>query len=535
MEMAPQPILAGKRASASDAKRAYFEGDFDRCLEICADIRVGSIATASEIALLRARAFLRTGRPHEAQTAIADSLETHTTIDAALTAQMLVGHARIRQDDADTGIAILLDAASRADEAHFAIRSEIALCTALGYWAKRELDVAESYLAAVDPRSDIIHARALELQAWCHMARHDSQRAAHAFQATLMRLDDCLASDRAITATAISTLSILGAELYDEEIARFAEVRAGRIDWSSGLSTQRYLTLAHLALFREFAGDTLAAYQFAAQAREAAPTAAFEALGWALSSMIARNAGEPFTAIVYASRARTIVAGLNPRELIGEERFALLGAAETCAHFDLTTASELFARYWGLAPVDAMLALSGDPRLAGEETFISGVIAAAKGERERARTCYGKAFEIFRGLGYARRAIIAGHALLGLTCDGDTDVEGIRAYMQTHLATTSNFITAALRRSGDPTELLERHPIVATLPRSQREIVALLCAGKTNKEIATARNVSEQTIKNVLSKHVFRAFGVASRSALISACLREVTAAHGASSGTPVR
>src|SRR5450755_4789985 len=156
MEMAPKPILAGKRASVSDAKLAYFEGDFERCLEICSGMRVGSVATASEVALLSARAYLRTGRPHEAQRAIVETLETHTTLDASLTAQMLVASARIRQGDADTGIAILIDAETRSDGAHFAVRSEIAFSTALGYWAKRDLDTAEAYLAKVDERSDII-------------------------------------------------------------------------------------------------------------------------------------------------------------------------------------------------------------------------------------------------------------------------------------------------------------------------------------------------------------------------------------------
>jgi DNA-binding CsgD family transcriptional regulator/tetratricopeptide (TPR) repeat protein len=514
MEMAPRPVPIRRRASVSDAKLAYFEGDFDHCLEICADIRVVSIATASEVALLRARAFLRTGRPRDAQDAIADSLQTHTTLDATLTAQMLVAQARIRQDDPDTGIAILLDAATRADDAHFAVRSEIALCTALGYWAKRDIDTAETHLRDVDPRSDIIHARALELQAWCHMARRDSYSAALAFQATLRRLDDCLASDRAITATAISTLSILSAELFDREIARFAEARAAAIDWPSGLRTQRYLTLAYLAMFYEFAGDTIAAYQFAAKACESAPTPALEAACSALSSTIAQNAGELFTAVVHARRAQTLAAGLDTRELVGEERFALLGVAECCAHFDLPAAEELFARYWGLAPIDAMLALSGDPRLVGEETFISGVIAAAKGERDRAYTCYAKAFEIFRGIDYVRRAVIAGFAMLRIADDVD-----VRCYVTAQLSGTSNYISAALLAQ-TRAPLLERHPIVAALSPGQREIVSLICSGKTNREIAAIRNVSEQTIKNVLSKRVFPAFNVSSRSALVSACLR---------------
>jgi DNA-binding NarL/FixJ family response regulator len=73
--------------------------------------------------------------------------------------------------------------------------------------------------------------------------------------------------------------------------------------------------------------------------------------------------------------------------------------------------------------------------------------------------------------------------------------------------------------------MLDRHPLVATLPRTQREVVVLICMGKTNREIAQLRNVGEQTIKNMLTKNIFPAFGVSSRSALVGTCLRELRAA----------
>jgi DNA-binding CsgD family transcriptional regulator len=454
------------------------------------------------------------GRPREAQNAIAETLETHTTLDAALTAQMLVASARIRQGDPDTGIAILAEAAARSAGAHFAVRSEIAFCTALGHWAKREIDVAETFLAQVDARTDIIHALALDLQGWCHTARRDYRRAAESFRATLVRLDRCKARDRALAARAISTLAIYAAELFDRDLARFVAARAQSLDWSSGFAVHRYITLAHQALFCEFAGDTLAAYEFAAQAREAAPTVPFEVLGWGLSSAIARNAGETYCAIAFAKRAQQLVETLDAGELTGEERFSLLAVAENCAPFDPDRAAELFARYWGLAPVDAMLALSGDPRLTADETFIAGVIAQAGGERDRAQTCYRKAFDTFKEIGYVRRAITAGHALLKLADDSE-----IRCYLLAQLGETSNYLTAALAAADDRADPVQNHPIVASLSRAQREIVDLICLGKTNKEIAQLRNVSEQTIKNILSRHVFRAFGVSSRAALVSHCL----------------
>jgi tetratricopeptide (TPR) repeat protein len=366
------------------------------------------------------------------------------TLDASLTAEMLVARARIRQDDADAGIAILLGAAARAAGAHFAVRSELALCTAFAYWMKREIEVAESFLTQVDPRSDLIHARALELQAWCHSARRDYRRSAQSFRATLLRLDDCQVGDRALAATAISTLAIFAAELFDRDLARFVEARARSVDWSAGLTGHQYVMLAHQALFCEFAGDTLAAYQFAAQAREAAPTVPFEVSAWGLSSALARNAGEAYSAIVFAKRALALVETLDARELRGEESFSLLSVAESCAHFDPDRAAELFARYWGLAPVDADPRSCVDPRLSADETFIAGVIAQARGEDDRAQTCYRKAYDAFKSIGYVRRAATAGHALLKLTAAAD-----VRSYLMTQLASTSNYITASLKAGRD--------------------------------------------------------------------------------------
>ena len=516
MELAAKPFPCHRRASVSEARLAYFEGDFERCLAICADIRIRSLATASEVALLMARAYLRTGRPKEAEAGLVETANTHASLDASLSAQMLLGTARIRQADPDGGLSILAAAAGRSARAHVTIRSEISFATALGHWAKRDIESAERALGGVDRRSDIIHARGLELAAWCQMARGNYRRCAELFIATLARLDTCRAQDKAIAAAAISTLSILGAELCDHEIARVAQLRAGTMEWTSGLLMQQYLTLLHQSLFAEVTGNVVEAYEFALQARGVAPTVACEASAWGVSSIIARNADEPCAAVVYAKHALRLLARPDVRQLAGEERLALLVVAESCTHFDIDSAERLFAAYSALGPIDKMVALSGDPRLAAEESFVAGAIAEARGHTPAAERSYRRAFEEFRRIGYVRRAVIAALALVKLSGD-----DAMRGYLDEQFESTSNYITRYLaRRFRDRSPALENHSIVATLPRAQREVVTLICQGKSNKEIAVLRNVGEQTIKNMLTKDIFRAFGVSSRVALVSACLR---------------
>jgi DNA-binding NarL/FixJ family response regulator len=120
-----------------------------------------------------------------------------------------------------------------------------------------------------------------------------------------------------------------------------------------------------------------------------------------------------------------------------------------------------------------------------------------------------------------RRAVISAHALLGIAKDGDNDTELVD-YISARMAGTNNYITKSLTRLADQRRnSIARDPVFAALPRAQREVVGLICMGKTNKEIAQLREVNEQTIKNMLTKSVFPAFGVSSRAALVSTCLSE--------------
>lgn len=515
MASAPELIPSEKRASVSQAKRAYFDGDFERCLATCADIPVRSAATASEVALLRARSLLRTGRPREAEVALADTFTTHISLDASLTAAMLLGTARIRQADCVGGLAILAAASARSSGAHLTIRSEISFATALGHWAQRDLDSAERALALVDERSDIIHARSLELAAWCQMARGNYRQCADLFVQTLVRLDTCQANDQAIAGAAISTLAILGAELFDAEIARVADLRARAMTWPSGLQKQHYLTLLYQALFAEISGNTIGAYELSIRAQAVAPTVAYAASAWSVNSIVARNADEPVAAIVFAKLAIQSLGSRELSEFTGEEPLSLLFVAESCAHFDLPAADRFFAIYRNLNPIDPMVAMSADPCLVAEENVVAGVIAEARGDVADAQRCYREAFTVFKRVGFVRRAVITAFALMKLHFD-----ESIHQYLTEQLKGTANYITTQLdRRRFAAVKPLDRHPIFTALPSVQREVVGLICEGKSNKEIARLRNVSEQTIKNMLSMQVFPVFGVTSRAALISACL----------------
>src|ERR1700733_13506999 len=161
--------------------RAWFAGDFEGCLASCDRVRPNGVETVSQLALLRARALLRLGRPQDAVAVVNGVFIAHGTLDASLTARMLLGQAYVRLDEHERGLAMLEQAYRAASDAHPTIRSEIALNIGLAYYGLRKLDEAEAALDLVVEDADIVHARALEYRAWVAAARVDTGAAPQYF------------------------------------------------------------------------------------------------------------------------------------------------------------------------------------------------------------------------------------------------------------------------------------------------------------------------------------------------------------------
>ena len=98
------------RVTFSEAMRAWFAGDFEGCLALCGRVRPSDVDMVSQLALLRARALLRLGRAQEALAVVSGAFIAHGTLDASLTARMLLGQAHVRLGEHDRGLAILEDA-----------------------------------------------------------------------------------------------------------------------------------------------------------------------------------------------------------------------------------------------------------------------------------------------------------------------------------------------------------------------------------------------------------------------------------------
>jgi hypothetical protein len=415
-EQVPRARPAG-RATFSDAMRAWFAGDFEGCLAQCDHVRTPDTEIRSQVALLRARALLRMGRPDDAIAVVTSVFGAAGTLDASLTARMLLGTAYVRRGEHAAGLRVLAAAFRASRYAHPTVRSEIALNIGLARYGMRELDAADRALDLVSPESDIVHARALEYRGWVASVRGDYAAATRQFEATLRRLDDCRHHDRFLEANVVQALAILAAERLDRRAFLLAEHRAAQIDWTAGgLATPLFGVMVAASMVHEIDGGVAEALRRCREAEVVAPSEGARVLALCRRAAILRGAGERFAHADLVARARRDVRAVDVARCGADERHVLLALAiEVAAGGDVEAAGALLREYDALPAPSPMLALTGDVRPVGFRAFAEAVVADAAGDRARAHHSYAQAFGIFRRIGYERRALLAALRLGELT------------------------------------------------------------------------------------------------------------------------
>ncbi len=494
--------------------RAWFTGDFEGCLALCDRVRPHDVDMVSQLALLRARALLRVQRPDDAIKVVGDAFVAHGTLDASLTARMLLGTAYVRRGDHRHGIAILEEAQRAGPHAHPTIRSEIALSIAFGYYCLRQLEDAEHALDLISSDADIVHARALEHRGWIAIARSDFATATDNFSGSIRRLDDCRHYDRFLEAQSIFALSMLAAERLDRPTWLFAEHRSDRFDWSaSGLVAPQFWVRNYTSMMYEADGRIGEALRLAGDAEQLAGSSVLRLFAQCRRAAILRGVGERFA---HADLVRTLRRELDTVEeatLQGDHQLIPLSVAEEVAYTgDVVGARALLKRYDAQGSPSTATALANDPRLNASRAFVDGVVADAAGDRQQAHHSFRQAFQVFKRIGYERRALLAALRLGEITG-------------QTYLL---DYVDRTLRKVSDHSPLrararrhnpLLKDPIAAELSSTERAVLEMMCEGKSTAEIADARSRSKQTIRNTVSR-ILTAFAVSDRSSLLRECLR---------------
>ena len=490
--------------------RAWFSGAFERCMELCEAARPGDPEARLEFALLNARALLRLDRPDEALTALRDAGAIPCHADQSITMRMLTGAAHVRRGDLDRGLEMLLAAQTDGATAHRTIRSEIALNIALAHFARRDHDAAERALQLVEPDADIVYARALEYFGWVAATRVDGERATTMFVDALGALDRCRHYDRFLEANCIRALAHLAVERLDRRTWAIVEDRRAKMDWSAdGLAQPRFWIAYCAATFAsEVQGNALKAAREARETERRAPSAAYRVQAYCKRAAIARCAGEPVSQRDHAETAAELYATLNPSEFAGDERIVSLVLAEELANLgcndDARAAVDAFLKFSRTSPT---LWMTHSPATYAYQRLVEAAVLESAGERRTAVRRYTEAFEIFVKIGYKRRAVFAALRLARLSSAPDAVAY---ADAQTRRLAAQSWLRREAHAANQRT---------LRITAVQREVLALICQGKSNPDIAAARKRSLHTIRNLVAR-LFVIFAVCSREELAVECVR---------------
>ena len=151
--------------------------------------------------------------------------------------------------------------------------------------------------------------------------------------------------------------------------------------------------------------------------------------------------------------------------------------------------------------------MTHSPATYAYQRLVEAAVLESAGERRTAVRRYSEAFEIYVKIGYKRRAVFA--ALRSRTPEAAPNAV---TYADAH--TRRLPAQSWLRREAHAAN--ERTLRLTTV---QREVLALICQGKSNPDIAASRKRSLHTVRNLVAR-LFVIFGVSSREQLAVECVR---------------
>ena len=501
---------ADRRVTVQDAMRAWFAGAFEHCLELCAVARPRDTESKMHLALITARAMLRLERPDEALTVLRDAAAIPCKADESLTVRMLTGAAYVRRGDVEQGLETLVAAQRDAAGTHLTIQSEIALNLALALYGRGDLEDAELALDLVRSDADIVHARALEYRGWLAFTRADGERATTFFLSALNALDRCRHYDRFLEANCIRALAHLAVERLDRRTWSIVEERRARMDWSViELAKPRFWIAYCAATFAsDVKGNPLEAAREAREAERIAPTPAYRVQAQCKRSSLARSAAEPLSQRDHVEAAAEIYATLNPDEFSGDDTIVPLVLAEELANAgcasEARSAFETFMKFSRTSPISWMKRW---PTTYAYQRLVEAIVLECSGDRRAAVRRYHEAFELYAKLGYKRRAVGAALRLARL---GSAPDAGRYADVHTRRLSAQSWLRREAHAANEP---------ALRLTTVQRDVLALICQGKSNPDIAASRKRSLHTIRNLVAR-LFVIFSVSSREELAVECVR---------------
>jgi len=479
--------------------------DYDRCRELIA------AADTLEAALAAARLAIRERRFVD----VIGSLSDFPPVTTAMRAErdMLLGTALGATRDYVAGRR-LIDRALKDLAPDDPLHEEALYQKAAIAWMQHEHREAEEVaivqVNSADPNS---RARARHLLSWIALRRGEVLKQVDELQKALDELELAPEPDQYYRANALFTLALLCRELPLRDVAERVRSVFDGMPWTPGLRLPHFQITRFIAAMEELEGNELAAFAGFKKAMRLAPSEHWSVLCFLDRAALAKNTGETAFAAEQLQDAHEMAQRLSWSDVTGEERSALLVAAELFAYDNAAIAEQYLARFRSLgSTVVPMLSYGTDPRVRGFEAYSQGIAWLRLGDAQEGTAALTEAWDIFEDFNYAWRAALCALGLFEATRDRRWVHRAARKIDPWPRSWIARRVAEANNRAVVP---LER------IPPAKREVLELVRAGRRNSEIAQVLGRSPHTVRNQLAQ-LFQTFNVRSRAELVAVLSRPV-------------
>jgi DNA-binding CsgD family transcriptional regulator len=219
---------------------------------------------------------------------------------------------------------------------------------------------------------------------------------------------------------------------------------------------------------------------------------------------------QPGLALVRLARGRADAAAASVRRALAQESNRLMRARLLAAQVEIAIVGDDLAGARGAAGELAEIASAyGTVALEAAAAFAHGRVELAGGEASAALGSLSRAWELWQTADCPFEAAET-RRVLGLACREVGDADGAELALSSALAAFERL--GAKGDAGRTAQLLGARPSVAGLTSREVEVLRLVAAGKSNREIAAELYLSVKTVARHLS-NIFCKIDVSSRSA----------------------
>ena len=491
-----------------DARSAFAAGELDRCIELCESAASRARdADAVRSAVLHAEALRLSDRPADAIRVVREfGLTGKTRAHEEL--QSILGRSLVDLGDLPAAEEVLQRGLREARTE--AGRELHALALAMVFYNQCRFDDVTPLLALVSERDTLRYVRSLNFQAWIAVHQEDFDTADRRFDEALAVLAR-LPRDVRLEANLLCVAGAYALERLDLERWHRLRERAEALGpLPVTLRFERFYQSWTSSVAAEIEGHADVALRHAHDLVDHQYPPVVRVLGLCRRASILvryderisyRDLVDSIDRRYQELDLRNLRIPLHSQEMhvfnAAAEAFALAGnPARAQAVMDDLASCTIPETPWKTNRLEA-----------AQHSYVLGLIADARGESLVARRYYVETLRAFRSVGFHLPGIIVAQRLVEM--NGDPELV---AYIQNFLPRLGR--DSWVRRRFARAVTTQQEMGQTRLSRAEREVLDLLLAGTSTREIALRRGRSEKTVRNTISS-LLKTFGVKNRHELV--------------------